>query len=132
MNSLRMWLAPLSLVLWMVAHLSLLWAAPSTAATDRSATNPLPNAALPLDERFTFEGTIEERIDTGDYRYMRVNGTWVVSLALTSPREGRVRVTAIGRATNFASRRLGRLFDVLVFGVVRAAEAAPSQESETP
>jgi hypothetical protein len=93
------------------------------------AHNPFPSASLPPDQRFTFEGTIEERIDTGDYRYMRVGETWVVSLAFASPSEGRVRVTALGRATDFESRRLGRRFDVLVFGMVRAAQAA---ESEVP
>lgn len=128
MNSLRAQLAPI-LLLVALAALPILLGSATSAASSETPTNPLLNAALAVDEQFSFEGEITERIDTGDYRYMRVNETWVVSLAMTSPTEGRVRVTAVGRAQEFTSRRLGRRFDVLVFGVVRAADAA---ESEMP
>jgi hypothetical protein len=125
MKSLR---TRLAVALAMVAHVSCLRTAPSTCSKSDPATNPLASSSLATDQRFTFEGMIEERIDTGNYRYLRVSGRWVVSLAMTSPSEGRVRVTAIGRATDFASKRLGRRFDVLVFGIVRAATAAAEGE----
>ena len=128
MNSLRAQLAPILLLVGLAA-LPILLGSATSAASSEAPTNPLLNAALAVDEQFSFEGEITERIDTGDYRYIRVNETWVVSLAMTSPTEGRVRVTAVGRAREFTSRRLGRRFDVLVFGVVRAADAA---ESEMP
>lgn len=132
MNSLRAQLAPV-LFLAGVAALPVLLGSATSAASSEPPTNPLVNAALAIDEQFSFEGEITERIDTGDYRYMRVNETWVVSLAMTSPTEGRVRVTAVGRASEFTSRRLGRRFDVLVFGVVRAAASqGAAAESEMP
>ncbi len=132
MNSLRAQLAPI-LLLAGLAALPVLLGSATSAASSEPPTNPLLNAALAVDEQFSFEGEITERIDTGDYRYMRVNETWVVSLAMTSPTEGRVRVTVVGRASEFTSRRLGRRFDVLVFGVVRAAASqGAAAESEMP
>lgn len=86
-----------------------------------AAANPFAAHALSPEEQFAFEGAVEERLEAGPYAYQRVAGRWVVSLAITTPREARrVRVTAVGHATHFSSPRLARTFDELVFGMVRS------------
>jgi hypothetical protein len=126
-EALRRRFVPLAFSLWVLAHATALWG--SSTAPDSAPSNPFVEATLAPEDRFTFEGCVEERIDTKNYRYLRVDGVWVVSLAATSPHAGRVRVMAVGRQRDFESRRLSRRFDVLVFGVVRAADAAESREA---
>lgn len=101
-----------------------------TGATEtaRAPSNPMITAALAPSERFVIEGAVEERVDAGSYVYLRVDGTWVATLAATATLAPRVRVLAIGRARDFVSPRLGRRFDVLVLGVVRAAPSAARGE----
>jgi len=93
--------------------------------------NPFAVHTLSPTDQFVFEGRVEERLEAGPYVYQRVDGRWVVSLALTTPHASRVRVTAVGQAERFVSPRLGRTFDSLVFGMVRSAPQ-PNQEGNQP
>jgi hypothetical protein len=94
----------------------------SSITHDWNEANPFAASALPRSERFVFEGDVEERVLAGPYVYQRVEGTWVASLALTTPVDvPRVTVTAVGRAHDFYSPRLTRHFETLVFGIVRPA-----------
>ncbi len=97
-------------------------AEPTAPPLRPNATHPFAAHALAPSEQFSFDGTVEDRLEAGPYVYQRVAGTWVVSLTLTTPRDARrVRVTAVGRAERFESPRLHRTFDALVFGMVRSA-----------
>lgn len=95
-----------------------------THAAGRSATAPNPFAAHALSpaQQFSFEGTVAERLPAGPYVYQRIAGTWVASLAMTTPpAQGLVRVTVLGRTDDFSSKRLQRRFEHLSFGLVRPA-----------
>jgi hypothetical protein len=95
------------------------FAASSVGLRTSATAGPFSEAELPIEQRFSFEGSVEERIEAGNYVYQRIGGVWVVSLLLTTPpRAERVRVTALGRKTQFHSKLLDRRFDVLVFGMV--------------
>ena len=95
--------------------------------------HPFARAQLAREDRFVLEGDVVERLDAGNYRYLRVRtedgDRWVVSLALTTPDAPRVRVTALGRAVDFRSERLSRRFDELLFAVVRSA-SQPAEPGE--
>jgi hypothetical protein len=91
------------------------------------ARNPLASSiALPAGERFEVEGDVVERLEAGPYVYLDVRDGaggrhWVASLAATVPAgAGRVRVTVLGRAAGFHSRRLARRFELLLFAVVQS------------
>lgn len=86
--------------------------------------NPLSSHLLPAPTRF--EGRVVERLDAGSYTYLRVarDGapeTWVVALGSRVKAGDHVRVDAVGRASRFHSKRLGRDFHELFFAAVRAA-----------
>ena len=92
------------------------------------SAGPLAAYALPAGERVLFDGHVVERLDAGSYVYLAVDKSptervWVVTLASSkgaAPGVANVHVVAMGHATHFDSKRLGRSFDDLYFAVVRS------------
>lgn len=88
---------------------------------------PLSTFALPDGERLRFEGRVVQRLTAGSYTYLEIERaegerSWVVTLSSSRGARagaGDVRVTAMGFADHFVSRRLGRSFDGLYFAVVK-------------
>ncbi len=95
-------------------------------STSPSTSNPFAAHALAPEQRHWLEGAVEESLAAGSYVYVRVRtaegDVWVASLAATTPRPPpeRARVLVVGSAERFHSRRLGRDFCPLAFGVIRA------------
>jgi hypothetical protein len=109
---------------WLLASLAPACAdAPAPPAA--SSTNPFAAHALAPEQRTWLDGSVEETLNAGSYVYVRVRSggadIWVATLAATLPPRplGRVRVLVVGRAEGFHSRRLGRDFQSLAFGVIR-------------
>ena len=69
------------------------------------------------------QAVVLEALDAGPYRYLRIASpageAWWVGLDKGSAPGDAVRLQAIGRATGFRSARLGRGFEVPVFGIVK-------------
>lgn len=79
-------------------------------------------------------GLVVERLPAGGYLYLRLRDdagleSWVVTLSRTAPSEAQVRVTVFARADTFTSKRLGRTFEPLLFGAVRAPSTPTTPES---
>lgn len=112
-----------------------LWGALRPEAT----ANPFAAHRVPLAERVTFRGHVEQRLPAGPYVYLLVRPevgddapVWVTSLASTTPREASsVDVRVLGRAESFPSKRLSRTFSPLIFAIVRAARGAERAELTT-
>ncbi|WP_437673555.1 hypothetical protein [Sorangium sp. So ce131] len=91
------------------------------------AMGPLSRFALPSEAQTSFEGRVVERLNAGAYTYLQIERpggarSWAVTLASSKGARAsadRVRVTAMGFADHFDSKRLGRSFDDLYFAVVR-------------
>lgn len=86
---------------------------------------PLTSALLPAP--IGFEGRVAERLAVGSYAYLRVEregaaDAWVVAMRPRANVGDRVQISAVGRAENFDSKRLGRRFDELWFAVVRTTD----------
>lgn len=100
----------------------------------RGATVANPFAAHALPSPFETSGVVVERVPAGGYLYLRLRDvagaeSWVVTLSRTAPADADVRVTVFARADTFSSKRLGRTFEPLLFGAVRAASTPTPPES---
>ena len=94
----------------------------SACAKDDTASGP-PTMEEP-DVEPVFAGEVLQRIRTGSYAYLEVRTAagekrWVVTLGQGAPRGSEVEVRAFGVRHDFKSKRLGRTFDHLVFGLVQ-------------
>ncbi len=106
-----------------------LYAEESTPSEPAAPSNPFATFALPKAERLSFEGRVVDRLDAGSYVYLEVERSsgersWTVTLSSSDgAKRGveAVRVVAVGYASDFESKRLGRTFDGLYFAVVRPA-----------
>ncbi|RYE87548.1 MAG: hypothetical protein EOO75_14330 [Myxococcales bacterium] len=92
--------------------------------------NPLAGLGPGSYERLELTGRVAERLAAGSYTYVRVvdgagAARWVVTLGRLPPGADRVRVVTMAHVRDFASARLGRRFDDLFFGTVRALPANP-------
>ncbi|HYO95116.1 MAG TPA: hypothetical protein VER33_11420 [Polyangiaceae bacterium] len=100
---------------------------PQVTSSRMGALGPLGAYLLAAGQRTGFEGRVVARLDAGSYRYLQVeradgSRSWVVTLtssAQTSSGASRVWVVPVGHAARFASKRLGRDFNDLYFGLVR-------------
>lgn len=95
-----------------------------SAAHPPAPGNPFSEHVLPAAERRWVRGSVTTRLEAGSYTYLRLreaNGaeSWLVSLAISMPRQDRVRALVLGRADHFHSRRLDRDFSPLLFAAVR-------------
>ena len=82
-----------------------------------------PPAMDELDVERVFAGQVLQRIRTGSYAYLEVRipsgeKRWVVTLGQGAPTGSEVEVRAFGVRHDFESKRLGRTFEHLVFGMV--------------
>lgn len=99
-----------------------------------ASQNPFAAHALAPEQRSWLDGSVEETLKAGSYAYFRVRSAggdvWVATVAATAPPPpvGRVHVLVLGRAERFHSRRLGRDFQPLAFGVIRASAEANRTE----
>lgn len=103
-----------------------------TAARGGTPENPFATHALT--SPFETAGVVVERVPAGGYLYLKLRDvagaeSWVVTLSRTAPADGDVRVTVFARADTFSSKRLGRTFEPLLFGAVRAASTPTPPES---
>lgn len=86
--------------------------------------SPLDKLTAPSLAEQTFDGEVREVLPAGPYVYVAVaradgSDTWVSTLKRATPTAGaRVRVKSFGSREDFHSKRLGRTFDRLSFGVV--------------
>ena len=95
------------------------------ALVSLAAKNPFANVDKPLPGDARFSGHVAEVLRAGSYTYARVvlsegRSRWVVTMARGIERGMDVVVTNMGTQRSFQSKRLGRSFDELVFGVVRS------------
>ena len=100
----------------------------------RGSTVANPFATHALASPFETSGVVVERVRAGGYLYLRLRDvagveSWVVTLSRTAPADADVRVTVFARADTFSSKRLGRTFEPLLFGAVRAASTPTTPES---
>jgi hypothetical protein len=96
------------------------------AAAVVAAKNPFAEAAPPRAGDEKLRGRIVELLRAGSYTYASVaaaDGTtrWVVTMKRGLSLGDEVEVKNMGTQRGFRSKRLGRTFDELVFGVVRPA-----------
>jgi hypothetical protein len=97
--------------------------APATAKPqEAAATNPLGQLSRSALDLTPIEGHVEELLPAGPYTYLAVRTAgelvWAVTLGGAPPPGTAVHVQSMGRRTSFHSRRLGRTFPELVFGLV--------------
>lgn len=73
----------------------------------------------------SFAGVVEESLPAGGYTYLRVatedGDRWVATMGKGARVGHRVHVENMGTRHDFYSKRLGRRFDELAFGIVREA-----------
>ncbi|MBL9027181.1 MAG: hypothetical protein JNL21_33610 [Myxococcales bacterium] len=101
------------------------------AAAGAMAKNPFAEVEPPRPDQAELVGTVVERLPAGSYTYLALSGDdgrprWVVTMKRGFSVGDRVHVKNMGTRRDFHSKRLGRAFDELVFGVVRPAR--PDQE----
>ena len=100
-------------------------AVPADAAAAPPPTNPLQALAPAPAGDDTFAGVVQEAIPAGGYTYLRVatqaGDRWVATMGKGAPVGHRVQVKNMGTRHDFHSRRLGRRFEELAFGIVREA-----------
>lgn len=117
------------------ALLVILFASVAAAlSASRGGTPENPFATHALASPFETAGVVVERVPAGGYLYLKLRDvagaeSWVVTLARTAPASADVRVTVFARAGTFSSKRLGRTFEPLLFGAVRAASTPTPPES---
>ncbi|MCH9683336.1 MAG: hypothetical protein K0V04_18010 [Deltaproteobacteria bacterium] len=97
---------------------------PDAAVQGERVQGPPSGLIPPAEGRRQLVGVIEERLPAGGYLYLRLQpedgaSQWVVTLGGSAGVGSRVEVDNLGSRRDFHSRRLGRRFDDLVFGVVR-------------
>ncbi len=93
-------------------------------ATDQGLSGPPTGLTPPAAGEEQLAGVVRERLRTGSYTYLRLSpdhgaDRWVVTLGNTVPVGAQIEVENLGSRHDFHSRRLGRNFADLVFGVVR-------------
>jgi hypothetical protein len=103
--------------------------------------SPLEKLTAPSLAEQTFDGEVREVLPAGPYVYLEIarsdgGEAWVTTLKRTAPASGaRVRVKSFGSRQDFHSKRLGRSFDTLSFGIVypidENGEVALLSEEET-
>lgn len=98
---------------------------PEPAAEPEPAGNPLQALAPADQDDATFGGVVRERLPAGGYTYLRVateeGDRWVATMGKGAPVGQRVLVKNMGTRHDFHSKRLGRRFDAIAFGIVREA-----------
>jgi hypothetical protein len=100
-------------------------AAPSRSQPEAASGNPLRSLAPAQEGDAAFAGVVAESLAAGGYTYLRVStgegDRWVATMGKGAPVGHRVHVKNMGTRHDFHSKRLGRRFDVLAFGIVREA-----------
>jgi hypothetical protein len=89
-----------------------------------SAQNPFASAERVDRAESAWSGRVLERLSAGSYVYLRVERAggqqaWIVTAEAIAPDAENVRVRALRRVNHFESKRLGRSFAPLFFGIVR-------------
>ncbi len=123
----------LALVLTLLLIVAALWAS-LRHKSSLGPANPIAQYLLPGFRRFTIAGRIEERLAAGSYVYFRVGDPvgashWIVTLGDSAPCGDNVEATVYARAESFYSKRLGRRFSPLFFGVLRSNTTSLSPRS---
>lgn len=97
-----------------------------TPNSDSTPSSPSVGPPVALDgPRTESEGRVVETLDAGSYTYMQLalpggGHSWVVTMGDGEAPGTEVEVIGFAEKTDFHSRRLGRTFKRLVFGLVRA------------
>lgn len=96
------------------------------------AKNPFSEVRAPRDGERHLEGEVEQVLRAGTYTYLEVReasgrSRWVVTMKRGFRVGSRVEVKNMGTRSDFYSRRLGRTFDELVFGVVKSAPESKTE-----
>jgi hypothetical protein len=88
-----------------------------------STASPPPFVESDLALPAPFEGRVLEVVPAGGYMYVQVgedaeSGVWVASLEKAVAEGQQVSVRPIGARSEFRSKRTGRTFQHLIFGVI--------------
>lgn len=99
----------------------------STSAT--KATSPLLGIGAPAEGEREIDGVVRELLPAGPYRYVEVvdaagQSAWIATLSTSATVGDTVHVQSFGARTDFHSKRLGRTFERLLFGMVKPVERA--------
>jgi hypothetical protein len=89
-----------------------------------AAQNPFASAERVDRAESAWSGRVLERLNAGSYVYLKVARAgglevWVVTAEAIAPDAENVHVRALRRVNHFESKRLGRAFAPLFFGIVR-------------
>src|SRR5688500_10277001 len=94
-------------------------------ATAAPSGSPLSELAPATGDDATFVGVVDEVLPAGGYTYLRVRtdagDRWVATMGPGAAIGSTISVKNMGTRHDFHSRRLGRRFDTLAFGIVREA-----------
>jgi hypothetical protein len=98
--------------------------AADAAASLALTKNPFSDVEPPRPEEVALRGEVREVLRAGSYTYLSIacedgDARWVVTMRRGFSAGDRVDVKNMGTRRAFHSKRLGRTFEELVFGVVR-------------
>lgn len=107
----------------LVGSFALGYGLPGGAAHAEVSGNPLLTVVRSALDEQPLIGRVEQQLRAGSYTYLAVRTQqgalhWTVSLGKGVPPGARVSVRRLGHHTGFYSRRLGRTFEQLHFGIV--------------
>jgi hypothetical protein len=93
-------------------------------AEPAQVANPLLGTRAPTPSEREFGGVVTDRLAAGGYTYVAIarddgGPSWVATMGRGADVGRRVRVEAFAAADDFHSRRLGRRFARVLFGVVQ-------------
>lgn len=92
-----------------------------------AGVNPLLSIVQSATDKQPLVGRVEQQLRAGGYTYLAVRTEqdalhWAVTLGKGAPPGTRVSVRSLGHRASFTSRRLGRTFEQLRFGIVTRLE----------
>lgn len=96
------------------------------ATTAEPARSPLSGISGPSPEESELDGVVRDVVRAGPYRYVEVvdaggSTRWIATLSVSASPGDNVHVKSFGARDDFYSKRLGRRFERLLFGMVTRA-----------
>lgn len=97
-----------------------------TSTSAEAPRSPLLGISVPSLEESEIDGVIRDVVRAGPYRYVEVvdgrgSARWIATLSVSAGPGDSVHVKSFGARDDFYSKRLGRRFERLLFGMVTRA-----------